>query len=740
MIGLYSNEIVFIDAEVEVGGKTVLDIGAVTGDGREFHSSSMSALSDFLHGSKYICGHNILKHDLQYLGKVISECGVEYFIDTLYLSPLIFPKKPYHSLVKDDKLTTDERNNPLNDAKKARDLFNDEIGGFKNLNQILQQIYIYLLSDAAEFKNFFKFIGAEKAEQDISTHIGELFAGKICENALVKEIALEYPIELAYALALISVIKYDSITPPWVLRNFPRTEHILHSLRSRKCNSCAYCDEWLDEEKALKRFFHYNRFRSYDDIPLQQTAVKAAVDGKSILAVFPTGGGKSITFQLPALMAGMNERGLTVVISPLQSLMKDQADNLENQHNITDAVTINSALDPFDRAKAFERIEDGSASILYMSPESLRSKSIEKLLLCRNVVRFVIDEAHCFSSWGQDFRVDYLYIGDFISSLQEKKYMSHNIPVSCFTATAKQKVIEDIKDYFRIKLSIDLELFRASVARENLTYHIFSENNNEEKYQKLRYLLSENDCPTAIYVSNTKLAEYLAAKLTDEGFFAEPYHGKLDKKIRAANQDSFMNGEVKIIVATTAFGMGVDKKDIGMVIHYDISDSLENYMQEAGRAGRDENIQANCYVLFAEDDLNKHFTMLNQTKLSRKEIQQVWKALKELTKSRATISQSALEIAKESGWDDSVYDMETRIKTAINALEQSGFVKRGQNMPRIFADSIMVKNMEEARAKIDKSARFDDDSREQAIRIIGNLISSRSKTQGKKDDGESRID
>jgi ATP-dependent DNA helicase RecQ len=550
----------------------------------------------------------------------------------------------------------------------------------------------------------------------------------------------KYPVELAYALSQVNAIEYDSATPPWVLKNYPKVENILHYLRSRKCLSCAYCDESLNESKALKRFFGYSEFKTYDGEPLQQKAVKAAIDGKSILTVFPTGGGKSITFQLPALMADVNEKGLTVIISPLQSLMKDQTDNLERQYNITEAVTINSSLDPLERAKAFERVEDGSASLLYISPESLRSKSIETLLLKRNVVRFIIDEAHCFSSWGHDFRVDYLYIGDFIRSLQEIKGMILGIPVSCFTATAKQRVITDIKDYFKNKLSLDLEIFRANSERRNLNYHIFSEVNKTEKYSKLRDLLTGNDCPTIVYVSRTHRAEQLAAKLTEDKYPALPYHGQMDNQLRSANQDSFMRGEVRIIVATTAFGMGVDKKDVGMVIHYDISDSLESYVQEAGRAGRDEKINADCYVLFNDDDLNNHFNMLNQTKLSRKEIGQVWNALKSLTKSRRAITQSALEIARKAGWDDSVRDMETRIKTTISALEQSGFVERYKNMPRIFADSILVKNMEEARKKIDKSERFDEVSRQQAIRIISTLISARSKTRNNNDGGEERVD
>ena len=739
-----ANRIVFIDAEVDFNSKKIMDIGAVKENGAEFHANSLPAFADFLRDSLYVCGHNILKHDLRYLEKEIAASGVKFFIDTLYLSPLLFPKKPYHPLVKDDKLAAGELNNPLNDAKKARDLFNEEIAAFTSLDENLRRVYHGLLHDQPEFKDFFHFAGCENTvtgNDNISALIRETLAGKICENAAVEKFIKKDPLELAYAVSQINIIKYDSMTPPWVLKNYPRVENILHLLRGQKClASCAYCAKSLDETKALKRYFHYDEFRSYDGMPLQKSAAVAAIGGKSILAIFPTGGGKSITFQLPALMAGENEKGLTVVMSPLQSLMKDQTDNLEYQHNITEAVTINSSLDPLERAKAFERVEEGAASILYISPESLRSKSIEGLLLKRNVVRFVIDEAHCFSSWGQDFRVDYLYIGDFIRTLQEQKESAKTIPVSCFTATAKQKVIADIQDYFKTKLDLNLEVLRASATRTNLSYHIFSAENDSEKYIRLRELISDNDCPAIVYVSRTRRAELLALQLSADGYPARPYHGQMDKQMRVINQDAFMGGEIKIIVATTAFGMGVDKKDVGMVIHYDISDSLENYVQEAGRAGRDENISADCYVLFNDEDLNKHFNMLNQSKMSQKEIAQVWKAIKEMTRIREAVSQSALEIARKSGWDDSVRDMETRIKTAISALEQSGFIKRGQNMPRIFADSILVKNMEEARTRIDNSARFDDASREQAIRIISNLISARSKTRGKDEEGEARID
>src|SRR5690554_6919115 len=404
--------------------------------------------------------------------------------------------------------------------------------------------------------------------------------------------------------------------------------------------------------------------------------------------------------------------------------MKDQVDNLEKV-GITDAVTINGLLDPIERAKSFERVEDGSASILYISPELLRSKTIEKLVLGRKIARFVIDEAHCFSSWGQDFRVDYLYIGDFIKSIQEKKNLEDGIPVSCFTATAKQKVIEDIRNYFNEKLGLDLELFTSKASRTNLQYRVFEKGDDEEKYQAVRDMIEEKNraceltrgnCPTIIYVSRTRKAYLLAERLTADGFKAKPYHGKMEAQEKTANQNAFLAGEVPIMVATSAFGMGVDKKDVGMVIHYEISDSLENYIQEAGRAGRDENIVADCFVLFNEEDLSKHFILLNQTKLSIKEIQQVWKAIKEITRFRSMVSNSALEIARKAGWDDNVVEIETRVTTAIAALEDAGYLKRGQNMPRVFANSILAKNAQEAIDKINASQRFEEKQKEKGIR------------------------
>lgn len=734
--------IAFVDTEIEPKSRKILDIGSVKDNGNSFHSNSIADFIKFLNGTEFICGHNILNHDLLYIQKAITDAKVNSanIIDTLFLSPLLFPTKPYHALLKDDKLQTEDTNNPLNDSIKAKDLFFDEVSIFNQEEEKLKQIFYLLLNNKKEFHSFFRFIAYKSNETDVEKIIREKFQSLICENADLTKIISQHPIELAYCLALINCNNRYSITPPWVLKNYPKVERLMFLLRNNPCiTGCEYCNQALDIHKGLKNYFGFDEYRSYAGEPLQENAVQAAVDSKSILAVFPTGGGKSITFQVPALMSGENAKGLTVVISPLQSLMKDQVDNLE-KIGITDAVTINGLLDPIERAKSIERVQDGFASILYISPESLRSKTIEKLLLGRNVVRFVIDEAHCFSSWGQDFRVDYLYIGDFIKTLQANKNLEEQIPVSCFTATAKQKVIEDICAFFKEKLGIKLEIFPSKATRTNLHYKVFEKGDDEAKYNSVRDLILEKDCPTIIYVSRTKRARELATRLSDDGFNARAFHGKMESQEKTKNQNAFMSGDVQIMVATSAFGMGVDKKDVGMVIHYEISDSLENYVQEAGRAGRDENITADCYVLFNEGDLGKHFILLNQTKLNLHEIQQIWKAIKFITKFKPSVQKSALEIARQAGWDDNLKEIETRVTTAIAALEEAGYLERKQNMPRIFANSILSKTAQEAIDKIMLSEKFSEEQKITATRIIKTLFSSKSRKQSKQEEAESRVD
>lgn len=715
------------------------DIGALRYGGAVYHGCSKQELMDFLQDVSHVCGHNIVHHDAKYLfGE--EECPW-HLVDTLYISPLLFPERPYHRLVKDDKLVSDQVNNPVNDCEKARDLLMDEIACWQRLSDEKQRIFAALLKGKAEFQGFLSIVKAKGSEDDLPALIKSEYHRRICQHADMETLVEQNPCELAYALSLIDTTDFRSVTPGWVLHNYPGVEYVMRLLRQHPCSEadCEYCRHQLDILCNLKSFFGFDEFRTYEGEPLQERAARAAVEEQSLLAIFPTGGGKSLTFQLPALMAGRAVHGLTVVISPLQSLMKDQVDNLA-ERGITDAVTINGLLDPITRSLAIQLVMDGDASLLYIAPEMLRSKTIEKILLARHVVRFVIDEAHCFSSWGQDFRVDYLYIGKFIHEYQKKKGCKKPIPVSCFTATAKQKVIQDICDYFKQTNGLNLDLYTTNATRTNLRYAVVHADTDEDKYQKLRALLSESECPAIVYVARTRRTHELTARLARDGYKALPFNGKMDADEKIANQDAFMSGQARIIVATSAFGMGVDKKDVGLVVHYNISDSLENYVQEAGRAGRDPQLHAQCYVLFSDDDLDKHFVLLNQTKLSISEIQQVWLAVKRMTKQRRQVSCSALEIARQAGWGDDVTDIETRVKTAIAALEQAGYLERGNNMPQVFATGITVRNMDEARQRITESVLFSNDEREKAVRIIKSLITQKNTAKARDAEAESRVD
>lgn len=224
------NNITFFDTEVGIDDKKVHDIGAINGKG-EFHSHSISDFEQFISGSEYICGHNIINHDLKYLPDIQSKYKL---IDTLPLSPLLFPQKPYHKLLKDDKLQTDELNNPLNDSKKARDLFFDEVGAFKNLDYAKKLIYSSLLYNIKNgeglylYRDFFDYVGAAEVSTNLAELIRDEFDGKICANANIQLIINNYPVELAYALALISTnVAEHSITPPWLVKNYPKIENVV---------------------------------------------------------------------------------------------------------------------------------------------------------------------------------------------------------------------------------------------------------------------------------------------------------------------------------------------------------------------------------------------------------------------------------------------------------------------------------------------------------------------------------
>ncbi len=729
------DQILFLDIETNQEGR-IVDYGALF-NGNELHEKHSSRLETWIAEADVICGHNVVRHDIPRLSKQLGEnlfSGKE-LIDTLLWSPLLFTKNPYHHLVKGYKIVNDtDANNPLSDCKLTKELLLDELNAFNELDDSFKNAISCLLSASSEHNYFLQLTGFKPNFASLEADILELLKDKSCQNQRIREFIDDQPVAFAYALSLMRLDSTESILPSWVRHTYPESEKIIEDLRFTSCgkSDCGYCSNKLDPKKALLNYFGYSDFRKFDlnrELSLQEETVRAGLQKHSFVAVFPTGGGKSLTFQLPALMRGECTRHLTVIISPLVSLMKDQVDNLEERFNVTKAVAINGLLSPLERQEAIERIEKGEAHLLYLSPESLRSPTIFRLISSRSIARFVIDEAHCFSSWGQDFRVDYLYIAEFIKMLKESKGIAH-IPISCFTATAKPQVIDDIKSYFLERLDLDLKEFITNKGRDNLSYKVVEVEEGNKKMAHLLPILEDCEKPAIIYASRTKTVEEVSGLISEAGFSSTFFHGQLDKDVKKENMSSFMSGNKDIIVATSAFGMGVDKDDVKTVIHYNISDSLENYIQEAGRAGRNESIQAKCYILFNEADLNKHFSLLQQTKINKKEVGDIWRALKAQSKRRKKLSQSALEIAKEAGWDTEIRELETRVTTAISALEDQGFLKRNQNSPRIFADSLMVPNFGKGQQIIGAAKDLSEQEVQDCERVFGRII---------KDD-EARVD
>lgn len=723
------------DLEINPEMGECLDMGAVDTEEGCYHGCVAARFRAFLRGADVVGGHNVVDCDMRVCARLFDGLSAPVF-DTLRLETLLRPLARRHALEKEEGPLPGVRSNPLSDAEASLKLLIDLIDDWRALPEDVRRILTELLADEPGFSGFFAVLGlGAEGVVDLAGEIRRVFSGKLCASAPIEAFLEGNRAAFGCVLGFIAVSEANHAafpaTPLWLSHRFPETDRMVEALRGTLCRNpeCEYCRRRADLTTALKEFFGYSSFRVYegDRESLQEAAAAAAVAGESLLAIFPTGGGKSLTFQLPALMAARATAGLTVVLSPLQSLMKDQVDNLEKKE-IFAAVTINGLVNLLERKEAFEEIESGRASLLYISPEALRSASIVRALEKRRVERFVIDEAHCFSAWGHDFRVDYLYIGEFLREFQER--LGRRIPVSCFTATAKAKVVQDICDYFERTVGVHLKVFRTSAVRKNLEYQIKHFDDNDGKYAYMRSLIESRACPTIVYTDRVRTTEELAEKLTKDGFPALPYNGKMDPEVKIRNQNAFLNDEVKIMVATTAFGMGVDKEDVQLVIHHDISSSLENYVQESGRAGRKAELRAECYILFNEEDINRHFSLLSATKLTLSDVQQVWNAVKRLSAGRREFAVTDLEIAREAGWDCDAEQIKTKITAAIGALEKAGFVKRGSNTGRVYATGLRGKSFLDGQKRIEADwARGEasvfrcEGERVEAERVLQSLVS-----------------
>ncbi len=746
-----------VSVDLEVNPKTarIFALAAVrAADGSTLvHKSGpldagLDRLEALCQGAAHLIGHNILRHDLPHL--VANRARLAALgaapVDTLWLNPLAFPRNPYHHLVKhyqNGRLQAGHLNAPELDARLVLQVLADQIAAFAKLGQAAPDVllaYHHLTTrgeGTAGFDALFQHLrGAAPDAAQAHAAIRRLLAGRACNHRLDQTLGrlsdprLGWP--MAYALSWISVAGGDSVMPPWVRMQFRETALIVRHLRDTNCGDpcCAWCAEKNDPSKALERWFGFPAFRPQpvDNMgrPLQERIVAEAMAGKSVLGILPTGTGKSVCYQIPALSRFDKTGALTVVISPLVALMADQVQGLARA-GISSAVTVNGMLSLPERHDALERVRMGDAAILLISPEQLRSPSIRTVLQQREVGLWVLDEAHCVSKWGHDFRPDYRYVSRFI-----KEFSGDTVPpVLCLTATAKPEVVRDIRDHFQSRLGVELMLLDGGAVRTNLSFAVLP----TQKATKLTDILTaiEANLPPGgasgcvVYCATRGATEKVAEFLKGQGLAADHFHAGLSAERKREVQEAFRTGALRVIAATNAFGMGIDKPDIRLVVHGDIPGSLENYLQEAGRAGRDR-APANCVLLFAAEDVERQFSLSARSRLARHEIGAILKALRRLDIRQKTgeVVATPGEIVREEKEQEFERDKaidDTRVKTAVAWLEEATLLTREENRVQVFPSSLRIRTVDEAAAILDR-AQITGTRRTQLLDLVRHVMNA----------------
>src|SRR5438128_966474 len=360
----------------------------------------------------------------------------------------------------------------------------------------------------------------------------------------------------------------------------------------------------MDLAGALKKHFGYSEFR-----PLQEEIIRDALAARDVFVLMPTGGGKSLCFQLPALMRD----GLTIVVSPLSSLMKDQVDALQTSG--IPASYLNSTLDRDESKARWRGLHRGEYRMLYVAPERLMLETFLEHALNWRIAQFAIDEAHCISEWGHDFRPEYRDL---------KKLREHfpDAPFIALTATATERVRADIVKQLKLR---EPRCYVASFNRPNLTYRVVPKSAPYE--QLLALIRSRPNDSGIVYCASRKSTESLARNLSEDGISAKPYHAGLTSSERTKHQEAFLRDDVRVVTATIAFGMGINKPNVRFVVHYDLPKNLESYYQETGRAGRD-GLPSECVLLFSAGDVAKQIHFIDEkseseARIARAQLQQM---------------------------------------------------------------------------------------------------------------------
>lgn len=691
--------------------------------------------------NKGLCGHNIRRFDYPHLIQEWAELEQLLVIDTLELSILAFPLQPSHKLQKDYKLSQYASNNPLEDARATRLLLQEIL---KNLNQQpekLQLTYRFLLacgnsSADRAYQQFFARLQQPIVLPDLNDLPETANAGmsRVYLEQLWQRLGQVSFDDRLIIAALLSwnharTANQSKQSPSAWLSHLPSFYSLLEALFPV-----------VEDGFTYQPYFH--EFNVPDFRLQQEEAVQSIIDGKNPLILMATGGGKSLCYQLPALMLFRRQQRLTICISPLQALMEDQVADLE-ENGLDFATFINGTLPVEERSQRIEQMRDGCSGLLYISPEQLRSISIRNLLQERLPVLWVIDEAHCISQWGHDFRPDYRYIPKFIQGL----YAERQLPIprlALLTATATAGVRDDIKQLFSAQRFVVHQEIIGEVKRDNLAFVMQQASDKDDKdrqllralegFKKENFIEQQSGC-VLIYTTTRKEAERLAAMLNrqNEGndFEARHYHSKISKEDKSEILKAFKEGSLNIVTATCAFGMGINRKDVRVVIHHTMSSSLEAYIQEAGRAGRDRKT-ATCMLLFNEQDAETIFFLKSLNQLTLIELRNILKAVR---KSRDRIQRQGDrdawfwvtpdEIFQSSDLDETFASEEdqrnTKIKVALDCLEQFQLIERAENLSSVVQFNLVHPNPQESCRQFEQYSRnhnFSELQTEQFRRLI----------------------
>ena len=726
----------------ESGAALTFPKGSLRGTGLR---QALAQLDDFAREGSCLVGHNLIDFDIRHLEATAPELRLLGMpvLDTLRLSPLAFPANPYHHLVKhyqDGGLVRGQVNNPELDARQALDLLADERDALSRAGPDLLLAWHWLTTKSGKSEGIDAFFTALRdarrpAEGEAREAIARLLTGNVCVVQREAMTGEQDGWPLAYALAWLSVAGGNSVMPPWVRHQFPAAGALVRRLRDVPCSytGCAWCRERHDATKELRRWFGFDDFRAEpvtdDGRSMQQAIVEMVMAGEHAFGILPTGAGKSLCYQVPALSRYDKTGALTVVISPLVALMADQVAGLEAR-GISSCVTVNGMLSMPERADALDRVRLGDAAILLISPEQLRNRSLRRTLAQREVGAWILDEAHCLSRWGHDFRPDYRYVGRFI---RESASDSGPPPVLCLTATAKPDVVADIQDYFRDQLGIEFSLFDGGARRENLEFVVLPTDRAHKLDDIHQVLLS--DLPPSrsggaiVYCATRRHCEDVAEFLNRKDFAAAHFHAGLPPETKKNTQQRFIEGELRVIAATNAFGMGIDKPDVRLVIHADIPGSLENYLQEAGRAGRDRKA-ARCVLLYTDDDVERQFGMSARSRLTRREIHGILRALRNMDRRRrlqGEVVATAGEVLVED--EDNAFERDdntddTRVKTAVAWLEDAALLTREENRVQVFPSSLRVNSVDEARDRLAARKDLTESRCQELLRLVSALIAA----------------